>query len=118
MAQQESKQQDENMAKLIINAFRRLDDKGGGVSPHEITKYLQDKFGDIWSSYNLTKRAEETLKRSAALGFLSKRGDRYLESVARKLTCGRRRRSCRCRRRRRKRCCRRPRRRRRRCGCR
>ncbi|XP_038216680.1 uncharacterized protein LOC119835766 [Zerene cesonia] len=115
MAQHESlKQQDENMAKLIISAFRRLDDKGGGVSPHEITKYLQDKFGDIWSSYNLTKRAEETLKRSAALGFLNKRGDRYLESVAREM-CGRRRRRCRCRRRRRKRCCRR--RRRRRCAC-
>ncbi|CAK1554754.1 unnamed protein product [Leptosia nina] len=104
------KEQEDNMAKLVITAFRRLDNKSG-VTANEITKYLQDKFGDIWSMYNLTKRAEETLKRSAALGFLNKRGDRYVENFAR-VVCGRRRR-CTCRQRKR-RC---GQRRRRRCGC-
>ncbi|CAF4747362.1 unnamed protein product [Pieris macdunnoughi] len=95
------KDQDENMAKMVITAFRRLDDKTG-VSAIDITKYLQDKFGNVWSTYNLTRRAEETLKWSAALGFLNKRGNRYLENFAHEM--------CRCRksclrRRPRKRCC-------------
>lgn len=92
------KEQDENMAKLVITAFRRLNDKSG-VSATEIARYLQDKFGDIWSTYNLTKKAEESLKRSAALGFLNKRGDRYLENFAREMYGRRRRRRCRRRRR-------------------
>ncbi|CAH4038697.1 unnamed protein product [Pieris brassicae] len=105
------REQDENMAKMVITAFRRMDDKTG-VSAIDITKYLQDKFGNVWSTYNLTRRAEETLKWSAALGFLNKRGNRYLENFALEM-CGCRKRcprrcsrpTKRCCRRRRRRCC-------------
>lgn len=108
-------EQDQNTAKLVMNAFYKVADKDGATAA-EITTYLQEKFGDVWRTNTLTWKAEETLKRSAVLGFLDRQGDRYVANLARELCCRRRRRrrSC-CRRRRKKRCC--PRRRRRRPSC-
>nr|XP_004933159.1 uncharacterized protein LOC101747011 [Bombyx mori] len=115
------KEQEQNTAKLVMNAFYSVDGKNG-VTAADITKYLQEKFGDVWKVSALVGKAEETLKRSAQLGFLDKRGERYISKIARGI-CGMRRRRCKRKRhgrRRRRRCgCSRKRRRRRRsCGCR
>ncbi|OWR41974.1 uncharacterized protein LOC133319916 [Danaus plexippus] len=109
------KEREENAAKLVMNTFYKIDNKDG-VTASEITKYLQDKFGDVWRASNLTDKAEDTLKRSAALGFLERRGERYIANLARGL-CSWRRRRRRCCRRKRKRRCSRRRRRRRKGGC-
>ncbi|XP_026730450.1 uncharacterized protein LOC113495738 [Trichoplusia ni] len=107
------REQDQNTAKLVMNAFYKVADKDGATAM-EITRYLQDKFGDVWRTTTLTWKAEETLKRSAILGFLDRQGDRYVANLARELGCRRRRRRKSCpRRRRRKRACQRRRRRRR-----
>lgn len=112
----QTKEQDQNTAKLVMSTFYKVTNKNG-VTSTDIAKYLQEKFGDVWKLNILTGKAEETLKRSAQLGFLDQRGDRYISKLARELRCGRRkrRRTCRKRRRQRSRCSRRrPRRRRRR----
>lgn len=113
--------QEENTAKLVMNAFYKVANDDG-ASADEITRYLQEKFGDVWKINSLTGKAEETLKRSAALGFLERHGDRYIAKIAREMGCcrrkrRRRRRSCGRRRRRRRRSCRRRRRRRRKRSC-
>lgn len=116
----EQQKQEENTAKLVMNAFYKVANDDG-ASAGDITSYLQEKFGDVWKMTTLTGKAEETLKRSAALGFLERHGDRYIAKIVREMGCcrrkrKRRRRSCR-RRRRRRRSCRRRRRRKRSCCC-
>ncbi|PZC81875.1 hypothetical protein B5X24_HaOG211888 [Helicoverpa armigera] len=99
-------EQEQNTAKLVMNAFYKVADKDGATAA-EITNYLQDKFGDVWRTNTLTWKAEETLKRSSVLGFLDKQGDRYVANLARELGCRRRRkrrRSCR-RKKKKKKCC-------------
>lgn len=73
-------QQEQNTAKLVMGAFYRVADKRG-VTPDDITNYLQDKFGDVWKPNVLTAKAEEALAMSVALGFLRKEGGRYLADV-------------------------------------
>ncbi|KAL0852339.1 hypothetical protein ABMA28_000542 [Loxostege sticticalis] len=108
--------QDQNTAKLVMNTFYKVAGNDG-VTADEITRYLQEKFGDVWRLNALTCKAEETLKRSAALGFLDRMGDRYVAKIAREMGCRRRRRRRSCgRKRRRRRSCGRRRRRRRSCG--
>ncbi|XP_028160786.1 protamine-like [Ostrinia nubilalis] len=106
--------QEQNTAKLVMNTFYKVAGTDG-VTADEITRYLQEKFGDVWRMNALTGKAEETLKRSAALGFLDRLGDRYVAKIAREMGCCRRRRkrrrSCR-RKKKRRRSCRRRRRRR------
>lgn len=113
-------QQNHNTSKLVMNTFYKMANKEG-VTPTDVANYLREKFGDVWRLNVLTGKAEETLKKSAALGFLERHGDRYLAILTREMCCGRRRRrrrrscrrrrrSCRrrrrsCRRRRKKRCC-------------
>ncbi|KAF9807594.1 hypothetical protein SFRURICE_008807 [Spodoptera frugiperda] len=96
-------EQDQNTAKLVMSAFYKVADKDGATAA-QITNFLQDKFGNVWKTNMLTTKAEETLKRSAVLGFLERRGNRYVANLARGMGCcpkkKRRRRSC-CR----KRCC-------------
>ena len=75
-------EQDQNTGKLVMNAFYKVADKDGATA-EEITNYLQDKFGDVWKASTLTSKAEETLKRSAVLGFLERHGSRYVANLAR-----------------------------------
>ncbi|CAH0578402.1 unnamed protein product [Chrysodeixis includens] len=115
------REQDQNTAKLVMNAFYKVADKNGATAS-EITRYLQDKFGDVWRATTLTWKAEETLKRSAILGFLDRKGNRYVANLARDMGCGRKRRrkrrkSCKRRRRRKRACPRKKRRRRPSCCC-
>ncbi|KAH9636493.1 hypothetical protein HF086_002193 [Spodoptera exigua] len=112
-------EQDQNTAKLVITAFYKVADKDGATAS-QITNYLQDKFGNVWKTNMLTTKAEETLKRSAVLGFLDRHGKRYVANLARGMGCGRSRKSrrrsrCRSRRRSRRRSCRRK--RRKKCCC-
>ncbi|KAJ8737515.1 hypothetical protein PYW08_000110 [Mythimna loreyi] len=82
MSRDQQQEQDQNTAKLVMNAFYKVADKDG-ASAAEITKYLQHKFGDVWKMSTLTWKAEETLKRSAVLGFLERQGSRFVANVAR-----------------------------------
>lgn len=110
-------QQQENTSRLVMKTFYRVM-KEEGATPSEVVEYLQTKFGDVWKSNVLTGIAEETLKKSEALGFVDRLGERYISKLARntacccrrKPRCKRRRRCCprrrrRCCPRRRKRCC-------------
>ncbi|XP_013189028.1 uncharacterized protein LOC106133744 [Amyelois transitella] len=123
----DSNKQDENLAKLVMSAFYKLTQSRNGTTSDEIARYLRENFGDVWRTSVLTSKAEQTLSRSAALGFLDQFGKRYAVKI--KGACCRRpgRRKCGCpwrrrrlrnciRRRRRKRSCR-KRRRRKRCSC-
>ncbi|KAJ8737339.1 hypothetical protein PYW07_000610 [Mythimna separata] len=82
MSRDEKEEQDQNTAKLVMNAFYKVAGKDG-ASAAEITDYLQHKFGDVWKMSTLTWKAEETLKRSAVLGFLERQGSRFVANVAR-----------------------------------
>lgn len=75
-------EQDQNTGKLVMNAFYKVADKDGATA-EDITSYLQYKFGDVWKTSTLTGKAEETLKKSAMLGFLERQGSRYVVNVAR-----------------------------------
>lgn len=111
-------QQLDNTARLVMKTFYRVM-KEEGATPSEVVEYLQTKFGNVWKLNVLTGIAEETLKKSAELGFVDRLGDRYISKLARDAACccRPRRRRCkrkrRCARRRRRRCPRR----RRRCCC-
>lgn len=106
--------QADNTSKLVMSTFYKVCSKDGGASAADIAKHLQDKFGEVFRLSILTGKAEETLRKSAAMGFLERHGERYLARVAREAGCCRRRRKRRrkCRRRRQSR-----RRRRRPCCC-
>ncbi|RVE53087.1 hypothetical protein evm_002184 [Chilo suppressalis] len=105
-------EQDQNTAKLVMNTFYKVDNENGATA-EDIARYLQNKFGEVWRVNALIGKAEETLKRSAAMGFLERHGDRYIAKLTREMGC--RRRARRRRRSRRRRVCRRRPRRRRSC---
>lgn len=116
MSQTELQQrQKDNTARLVMKTFYRVT-KEEGATPADVVEYLQSKFGDVWKSGVLTGIAEDTLKKSEAMGFVDRLGDRYISKLARNTACccrrrrRRRPRRCgkqkrRCRRRRRPRCC-------------
>lgn len=88
MAHENSNQeQDQNTAKLVMATFHKLTKNHDGVSAEDITRYLQKKFGDVWRVNKLAGKAEQTLKRSAVLGFLTKQGDYYMENLCREAGC-------------------------------
>ncbi|XP_059059886.1 uncharacterized protein LOC131853087 [Achroia grisella] len=116
MSLNDEQNQEQNTSKLVMTTFYKVANRDG-VTAGDITRYLQDKFGDVWRSNTLTGKAEETLQRSVAMGFLEKCGDRYIAKLVREMGCRRRRRRSRRRMRRRRRSCRRRRRRRRVCCC-
>ncbi|XP_053624697.1 uncharacterized protein LOC128683279 [Plodia interpunctella] len=106
--QNTAEQQEENLAKLVMSTFYKLSENKNGTTSEEIAKYLRENFGDIWRTSVLVTKAEQTLSRSAALGFLEQLGKRYAVSIARGACCSRQRRGrrvCGCPKRRRMRSC-------------
>lgn len=94
MSQSELQQeQQDNAARLVMKTFYRVA-KDEGATPSEVVQYLQSKFGDVWKLDVLNGIAKETLKKSEALGFVDRLGDRYVSKLARNRACcsGRRRR--------------------------
>ncbi|CAG9558024.1 unnamed protein product [Danaus chrysippus] len=99
--------------RLIVQYLQENKD---GATANQILQHLQNDHGQQ-SSSELSKTVESILENGTALGFLERKGSRFMNWIAREMCCKRRRRS-RCKRRRR-RCSRRrrSRRRRRRCRC-
>ncbi|KPJ06416.1 hypothetical protein RR48_14155 [Papilio machaon] len=79
-----TQEQNTNTAKIVISAFYKIVDSNGATAG-DVTKYLQQKFGDVWKENVLTSKAEETLESSAALGFLDKHGKKYIDKLTRGL---------------------------------
>ncbi|CAH2103116.1 unnamed protein product [Euphydryas editha] len=105
----------QNPGRLII---QYLQENKNGATVSDVMQHLRTEHGKETSD-ELNKTVQSILESGTALGFLERKGSRFLNWVAREM-CGRRRRS-RCRRRRRrrirrKRSCRRRRRRKCRCG--
>ncbi|KAL0852341.1 hypothetical protein ABMA28_000544 [Loxostege sticticalis] len=98
--------QDENTAALVMNTFYKVASEGS-ATVEDITKYLLDKFGDVWQVMKI-HFPNLGIYSDAAEGLLEQQGDRFIAALARETGC------CRRRRRRRRRSCGRVRKRRRR----